>query len=106
MKKRKSFIFTNKKNSNRAVMAVILGIISLVSLGTAVIQASGREGEITFRYGMIGILAVVYSVTGLILGLVTAVKPDYYKVFPVLAVFLNLAALGLAGLIIYMGVYM
>ena len=32
MKKRKGFIFTNKKHSNRAIMATILGVISLASL--------------------------------------------------------------------------
>jgi len=36
MKKRKGFIFTDKKHSNRAVMAAVLGAISLASLGIMV----------------------------------------------------------------------
>ena len=32
--RKKNYIFTNKKHSNRAIMSTILGGISLVSLGT------------------------------------------------------------------------
>ena len=39
MGKRRGYIFTDKKGSNRAWMAVILGIISLVSLG--IVEGSG-----------------------------------------------------------------
>lgn len=87
-------------------MAVVLGVISLVSLGAAVVSAGGREGESMFRYGVIGLLAAVYSATGLVLGILTAAKPDYYRLFPVLAIFLNGTALVWEGLILYMGAYL
>ncbi len=45
MKKRKTFIFTNKRNSNRAVMAVVLGTISLAAVGTVVFLAYRGRGE-------------------------------------------------------------
>lgn len=86
-------------------MAVILGIISLASLGTAVFLTYRNQGQAEFRYGIAAILAVIYSVVGLVLGIVTAVKPDYYKLFPILAILLNGAALAAAGLILYMGAY-
>ncbi len=84
---------------------MILGVISLVSLGAAVLLAFRNEGVAAQRYGIVGILAVLYSAVGLVLGVKTAIKPDYYKLFPVLAILLNAAALGMAGLILYMGVY-
>ena len=48
---------------------------------------------------------MVYSATGLVLGITTVTKSDYYKLFPVLAILLNGAALGAVALILYMGAY-
>lgn len=86
-------------------MAVILGVISLVSLGAAVFMVFRNGNGAAQRYGAVGILAAVYSAVGLALGIVTAVRPDYYKLFPVLAILLNGAALAAVALILYMGVY-
>lgn len=105
MGKRKGYIFTDKKGSKRAAMAVILGIISLVSLGT-VVFASYRNGEARPGYGFTGLLALVYSAVGLVLGIVTAVDRNYYKPVPVAAILVNTAALACIGLILYMGGYL
>ncbi len=101
---RKGYIFTDRKISHRAAMAVILGVISLASLGTAVFQAYEAAGEISVKYGVIGLFSAIYSLTGLILGIVTVWEKNYYKLFPVLGILLNMAALAGVGLILYMGV--
>ena len=36
MKKRRNYIFTNKKHSDKAIMSTILGIISTASLGIVI----------------------------------------------------------------------
>ena len=104
MKKRKGYLFTDKKHSNRAVMAVILGVISLISLGAVVFLSYRTKGEIKGSYGVTALLAVIYSVTGLLLGYVTLQNKSYYRLFPVLAVLLNALALFGLGFILYMGV--
>ena len=106
MGKRKGYIFTNKKSSNRAVMAVILGIISLVSLGAVVFAAYRAGGEASPRHGITAILALIYSLTGLVLGIVTLTEKNYYRVVPAVGVLMDLAALGGIGLILYMGGYL
>lgn len=103
MKKRRSVIFTDRRNSNRAIMAVILGVISLVALGIVMFSSYRSGGEVRFGYGVTAFLAAVYSVTGLVLGALTAQNKDYNKLFPVLGIFLNLAALLGVGLILYFG---
>lgn len=103
MKKRKSVIFTDKRNSNRAIMSVILGIISLVSLGVVMFFSYRSGGEVRFGHGVTAFLAALYSMTGLALGLVTVQKKEYNKWFPVLGILLNAATLACVGLILYMG---
>ena len=54
-------------------------------------------------YGFTGLLATVFSMVGLGLGIVTFQDKSYYRVFPVLGMGLNLAALGGISLILYAG---
>lgn len=87
-------------------MAVILGIISLVSLGIVVFRAYQSGGAARTGYGFTALLALIYSLTGLILGIVTALNKNYYKPVPVAAILLNGASLACIGLILYMGGYL
>lgn len=84
-------------------MATILGIISLVSMGIVVFLTYRSAGEATVGYGITGLLATLFSLVGLILGVVTFRDKDYYRVFPVLGIVLNLLSLGGISLILYVG---
>lgn len=101
---RRGYIFTDRRTSHRAVMAVILGIISMVSLGVSVFYAYEGSGELPVKYGVTGLLSGIYSFIGLVLGIVTVCDKGYYKFFPVLGVILNVIVLAGEGLILYMGV--
>lgn len=103
MKKRKGFIFTDKKHSNRAVMATVLGVISLASLGIMIFLSYKNGGKVGAGFGAGALLAALYSTVGLILGLVTVQEKEYYRFFPVLGIVLNLLALVGIGLIVYAG---
>lgn len=84
-------------------MSTILGIISTISLGIVVYLTYLRGGEATVGYGVTGLLAAVFSLAGLILGIVTVRNKEYYRLFPWLGVILNLVVLGSIGLILYLG---
>lgn len=103
MGKRKGYIFTDKKNSQRGIMSTILGIISLVSLGIVVFLAYRSGGEAAVGYGFTGFLALLFSFAGLALGIVTVRDRNYFRLFPVLGTVLNLASLGFISLLLYMG---
>lgn len=103
MKKRKGYIFTNKRHSHRAVMSVALGLISLVSLGIVIFLAYRSGGEAAVNYGFTGLLALLFSLVGLVLGVLTFSDKTYYRLFPVLGILLNFAVLGFISLILYAG---
>lgn len=103
MKKRKGYIFTNKKHSDGGIMSTILGIISLASLGTVVFLAYQSGGEAEVGFGFTGVLALVFSLVGAGLGIFTVRDKNYYRLFPVLGTLLNLTALGGISLILYAG---
>lgn len=80
---------------------MILGVISLASLGIVIFQAYRSAGEAAVGYGFTGVLAMLFSLVGLVLGIVTAKDKNYYRLFPVLGILLNLAALSGISLILY-----
>lgn len=85
-------------------MSVILGIISLASLVTVVFFSYRSGGEAAVKYGFTGVLAMVFSLVGMVLGVLTVSDRNYYRIFPVLGTLLNLIALGGVSLILYAGV--
>jgi hypothetical protein len=97
---RKKYIFTDKKTSDRAKMSTILGIISNVSLGIVIYKTYLAAGDTQHGYGMTAILAMIFSIVGLILGIVTARDKEYYRLFPVLGIILNVIALCVIVLIL------
>lgn len=101
--RKKNYIFTNKKHSNRAIMSTILGGISLVSLGIVTYLSYSQGGVMHGGYGVTGALATIYSLIGLILGILTLREKDIYRIFPVLGTVLNVVALGGVSFLLYLG---
>lgn len=83
---------------------MILAIISLASLGMVVYLAYQDGGNARAGYGFTGFLAALFSLTGLGLGIVTVQNKNYFRIFPVLGILLNLLVLAAVALILYAGV--
>ncbi|MBE5866514.1 MAG: hypothetical protein E7292_09955 [Lachnospiraceae bacterium] len=101
--KRKHFIFTNKKHSERAIMATILGLISNASIGIVIYLTYLKGGDAPISYGLTGLLATIFSVVGLILGILTAQEKEMFQLFPILGILLNLIALGIMMFVVQLG---
>ena len=82
MGRKKNYIFTNKKHSERAIMSTILGVISLTSLIAVIYLAYAQAGNIPSGYGVTGFLVAVFSIVGLVIGIITVMEKDRYKLFP------------------------
>ena len=104
MARKRSFIFTNKKHSDKAVMGTILGIISLASLGIVLFLSYQKQGDVPVGYGITGLLGTIFSITGLVLGVITSREKDNFPLFPWLAVILNVLVLASLGILLYAGV--
>ncbi len=104
MGKRKNFIFTNKKHSERAIMGTILGVISLVSMGIVIFLSYQKNGETPVSYGLTGLLATIFSMIGLILGILTLQEKENFRLFPWLSTILNVLVLSVMGFLLYAGV--
>lgn len=103
MARRPSYKFTNRRHPKRAIMGTVLGIISLVSLCLVIYLSYIGDGTNPGSAGMTGLLITLFSMTGLVLGIITIMERERYPIFPVLAIVLNIAALAGISLILYAG---
>ncbi len=55
---------------------------------------------------MTGLLIFLFSVVGLILGIMTALEKDKYKLFPLLGILFNALSFIGIGIVIYVGNYL
>lgn len=81
-------------------MSTVLGVISNASLGIVLYLTYLSGGNAPLSYGLTGLLAALFSLVGLVLGLFTVREKDTFKLFPVLGVLLNLTALGILAFLV------
>ena len=105
MKRHKGYIFTNKRHSQKAIMSTILGSISTASMLVVIYLSFLQKGQAPISYGLTGFLALIMSLVGLVLAVKTVLEKERFKLFPILGIAFNVAAIGIVALVFYMGVY-
>lgn len=105
MSRKNSYIFTNKRHTEKGIMATILGIISLATLGYAIVMSYQSAGEIPGQYGAAALLVTIFALIGAALGVVSKTEKDKYYFFSYLGIILNVLALCVVSAILYAGAY-
>lgn len=98
------YIFTDKKNPKWGVMSTILGLIAGISICLAIHRTYLNKGIALMQYGVVVLLAMIYAVAGMILGIRSLTEKDIFRFFPVLGILLNVLAIAAGGVILYLGV--
>lgn len=98
------YIFTDKKNPKRGVMSTILGLIAGISICLAIHRTYLNQGTALMQYGMVVLLAIIYAVAGMVMGIRSLTEKDIFRFFPVCGIFLNVLAIAAGGMIFYLGV--
>ena len=106
MAKKKNYKFTNKGHSQKAVMSTVFGALSCISLIVLIYLSYLNKGDAPFKYGVAGILALVFGIVGMILAVLAVQEKEKFLLFGWIGVVLNaLAILGISG-ILYAGSYL
>jgi len=101
---REGYIFTDKKNPKWGIMSTILGIISAVSICMAIHFTYLNKGTALMQYGAAVLLALIYAVTGVVLGVRSLMQKDIFRFFPVFGIALNTLTVAGSGFILYLGI--
>lgn len=105
MSRKNSIIFTNKKHTEKGIMASILGVISLMTLAYSIVVSYRNRGDVPLQYGVAVLLAMLFSLIGVILGIISKSDRDCYYVFSYMGIVLNALALAIVSMILYAGAY-
>lgn len=105
MLKNKGFIFTNKKHTQKGIMSTILGVLSNATMGTAVYFSYLGGGVSSQRYGTAALLAVIFMIVGMGLGVWSTTETEKFRLFTVVGIVVNTLAFGMLSLILYAGAF-
>ena len=86
-------------------MSTVLGVISTASMVVVIYLSFLLQGQTPISYGLTGLLALLMSVVGEVLGVMTVFERDRFKLFPIIGIVLNLVAIFIVGFVFYMGMY-
>lgn len=103
MNLRRNYIFTNKRYSEMSIMSAVLGVISLGALIAAVYYTFLAGGEAMVGYGVTALLAAIFSVVGLVLGILSKLEKDKFYLFSYIGIVTNAVAVISITFIIYVG---
>lgn len=97
---RDKYMFTDNRHPEKGIMSAILGAISVASLGVAVYLTYRDGGQAQIRYAAAALVAAIFSVVGLILGIMSRFERDIFKIFPNLGIILNTMAVAFVVLVL------
>lgn len=96
--------FTSKSQSGKGIMSTVLGLIAMISFVVVIIRSFSLAGHVGARFGATGLLSVVFSLTGLILGLISLGEKDKFPWLCYAGTIINIIDCILWGAIILLGV--
>lgn len=102
---KKSFMFTNKEHTLKGIMATILGMISLLSLGYIIVNSYRNAGQVPLQYGAVAFLTMLFAFAGIVLGVLSKSERDKFYFFSYLGIVLNVLVLAALSVILYAGAY-
>ena len=102
--RKKGYMFTNKSHSDRGKASAVLGIISLVSVCLAIYISYSEEGAMNPKLGAAVVFALLFSLIGEVLGIMSRVEKDRFYFFPNIGLIFNTFVIAFVGFILYLGV--
>ena len=102
---KKSFMFTNKEHTLKGIMATILGMISIASLGYIIVNSYRNDWQVPLQYGAVAFLTMLFAFAVIVLGVLSKSERDKFYFFSYLGIVLNVLVLAALSVILYAGAY-
>ena len=90
---RDRYMFTDNRHPEKGIMSAILGVTSVGALIAAVWFTYRDGGQAQVRYAAAALVAAVFSVVGIVLGIMSRFERDIFKLFPNIGIILNLISI-------------
>lgn len=99
---RRNYIFTNRVQSKKGILATILGVVSFVSVGLTIYLTFGTGGA-PANYGISLLLALIFSLIGFVVAIVSRFEKDVFYLFSYIGMAVNFITLACISFLLYAG---
>ena len=103
MRKPHGHLFSSREQSVSALISVILGGVSLFSCGIMVYLTHKNGGQAQLRYGGVVFICLFFSLTGMILAILSRREPEKFYLTSYLGMLLNGLVLAFGFIVMYLG---
>ncbi|SCX85064.1 hypothetical protein SAMN02910292_00252 [Lachnospiraceae bacterium XBB2008] len=103
MARKNRIIFTAQEQSDKGIMALVLGILCSGSVAYSLIASYLKQGEVNSRFGGALLVTLLMAVVGLILGAMACSDVDKRKAVPTVGVILNVIVILVLGALLWIG---
>ncbi|MCM1162187.1 MAG: DUF6142 family protein [Roseburia sp.] len=100
-----SYMFTNKSHPRRGIIATLLGGIDMAALCLAIWLCFQNRGVSNARLGTATLFALLFSLVGLVLGILSRLEKDKFYIFPTIGITLNFLVIAFVAFILFAGAY-
>ena len=91
-RRRRSYKFTEKTHSKRAMVAFGLAAVTLVTYLVFVYLSYRAAGQLSAYYGAFGFLAMVVAVVSVVLSIIALKEEDSFTLFPRMAMITSIVS--------------
>lgn len=102
--RKKNYMFTNKSHPERGKFAAALGTVSFVSMCLVIYISYQQKGAMNPKLGAATVFALLFSIAGEVLGIMSRLEKDKFYFFPNLGIILNTIVIVFVGFLLYLGV--
>ena len=82
-------MFTDNRHPEKGILSAVLGCISVTTYILAVVFTYNNGGQALMQYAAAAFVAAIFSVAGLVLGIMSRFEKDIFKLFPNIGIILN-----------------
>ena len=87
------------------MMALMFGMMSLISFFLAVTFSIRNAAKMAARMGGVGLIAMIFALAGLVLGIMALRETDVFRILPRTGFAISLISLILWAGVIYIGIF-
>ena len=93
IKKKKSFMFTTKHQSENGIISCVIGIVSLLAMISCIAYAFAHGGDVPAKLGAVGMFAALGDLIGIIAAIISLRERDIFIWVPRIALIANIVLL-------------
>ena len=104
MNKKRKYIYSNKKHTEKGIFSTVLAALSCIFLCMMIAFSYAKCGDIGGSYGACAFVCTLFSAFGIIIGVMGKHEPDKFYLFSYIGIIWNVLDLFFISAILYAGI--